>query len=90
MLFFLIWIACAVIVGAIARAKDRSFLGFFLISAVFSPLIGLIVVLVRQSGGKKCPSCVEKVKLEAKKCRHCGHKFSDKDEPTRAAGLEEV
>lgn len=43
-LFF--WLVFAVLVGVLASSRGRSGFGFFLLSAVFSPLLGLIVVLV--------------------------------------------
>jgi len=41
-----IWLLLAAGVGALASSRGRSGFGFFLLSAVFSPLLGLIVVLV--------------------------------------------
>ncbi|MCS4101484.1 zinc ribbon domain-containing protein [Salinibacter ruber] len=28
---------------------------------------------------KKCPMCAEYIKLEARRCKHCGHEFSEKE-----------
>lgn len=28
---------------------------------------------------KKCPMCAEYIKLEARRCKHCGHEFSDEE-----------
>lgn len=30
-----------------------------------------------QRNQKKCPSCAEAIKLEASRCKHCGHEFTD-------------
>lgn len=86
MIFFLIWLAGAVGVGAIARGRNRSFVGFFLISVILSPLCGLIAVLLSKPGGKKCPACAETVKMEAKKCRHCGYELLGFDKTPAKSG----
>lgn len=44
--FFIIWFLLCWGVGAIAGSRYRSGMGYFLLSMVLSPLIGLIVVLV--------------------------------------------
>ena len=93
MTIFLIWLVGATIVGAIARSKDKSFVGFFLTSIVLSPLIGLIVVLVGE-GGSKCPICAETIKTAALKCRYCGNSLSKEELKSKksasASGLEGV
>ena len=43
---FIPWLIFAMLVGALAASRGRSFFGFFLLSALLSPLVGLIVVLV--------------------------------------------
>lgn len=42
----IVWLLLSVAVGLLADSRGRSGFGFFLLSAVFSPLLGLIVVLV--------------------------------------------
>lgn len=42
----IVWILFALGVGALAASRGRSFFGFFLLSVVMSPLLGLIIVLV--------------------------------------------
>jgi hypothetical protein len=42
----LIWVILAVVVAVAASSRGRSGLGWFLISCILSPLIGLILVLV--------------------------------------------
>lgn len=44
--FFIFWFLLAGGVGWLADSRGRSFFGYFLLSALMSPLLGLIVVLV--------------------------------------------
>ena len=41
-----LWLVFAFVPPVIAQRKGRSFLGFLLLSLVFSPLVGLIAVLI--------------------------------------------
>lgn len=43
---FIVWFVLALLVGLLASSRGRSGVGFFLISVVCSPLLGLIIVLV--------------------------------------------
>lgn len=77
----------AAIVGVIAVNWNRSGIVWFLLSAVISPLLALILLLI---GGKQqdrdpnrprpathviCPDCGEYVRKEARVCKHCGCKL---------------
>ena len=75
------WLFFAVVVGVIAANRDRSAFGWFLLSLVISPILGLILVLAlgtpksdpaADGDHRKCPACAEWVKREAVKCKHCG------------------
>jgi hypothetical protein len=46
---FFLWLVFAIGVGILASSRGRSGFGFFLLSAVLSPLIGLIAVLVTKN-----------------------------------------
>jgi phosphotransferase system glucose/maltose/N-acetylglucosamine-specific IIC component len=83
-MFTTIYIFLAILVGVYANSKGRSGFGFFLIAALLSPLIGFVIALVISpisskveqnaldvGDMKKCPSCAELVKTEAKLCKHC-------------------
>jgi hypothetical protein len=43
---FFVWIFFSFLIALLAHARGRSGIGFFFLSAVLSPLIGLIAVLV--------------------------------------------
>jgi hypothetical protein len=43
---FVIWLALSILAGIIANRKGRSGIGFFLLSLVLSPLVGIIAALV--------------------------------------------
>ena len=79
-----LWIIFAILVGVYASSKGRSGVGWFLIAVLVSPLIGFIIAFlispiknkveqnILEAGDmKKCPSCAEFVKAEAKLCKHC-------------------
>lgn len=95
MLAFFLWIVLSVLAGVLAENKGRSGVGFFFLSLVLSPLIGLIAAAVVEnrknviaeraieSGeSRKCPFCAEIIKAEATICRFCG-----REQPKQEAGI---
>lgn len=90
-----IWLGLSILAGYIAARKGRSGIGFFFLSVLLSPIIGIIAALVVGSKNeiveqkeletgsmKRCPYCAELIKKEAIKCKHCG---SDLVENTSAS-----
>lgn len=85
--FLVIWLICAVAAAAIASSKGRSGFGWFILGCI-SGIFAVIVVaclpsrmerVIRAgiargnpSDMKKCPECAELIRLEARKCKHCG------------------
>lgn len=46
LILLLVWFLLSSLVGGLAGARGRNTFGYFLLSFVFSPLLGLIIVLV--------------------------------------------
>lgn len=81
-----LWVLFSVAAGVLANRKGRSGFGYFLLSIVLSPLVGLLFAAVvsdlsaKASAGPvgpnadthvKCPHCAEFVLPEATVCKHC-------------------
>ena len=86
---FFFYILFSVLVGFHANSKGLSGINFFVLATLLSPIIGIIATLILSptteeiedkqiaSGNKKrCPECLELVKVDASICKHCGHTFT--------------
>ncbi|MBX3610999.1 MAG: hypothetical protein KF871_14000 [Hydrogenophaga sp.] len=89
LMFF--WVLFAVAVGINASNRGRSGVGWFFLSLLISPLLGLLFVAVSKDLSSKpgatpsapsaathvkCPACAEWVLPEAKVCKHCGSQLT--------------
>lgn len=73
---FLFWLIIGALIGAYAaQKKGFSVVAGLLGGALLGPLAILMFAVSGVSSGdkqRKCPSCAEWVKAEAKVCKHCG------------------
>ena len=88
-LAILIWIFLSGVAGVIAENKGLWSWGYLIASLLLSPLIGIILALVVEENivkvenkkiasgvYKRCPKCVELVRMKAKVCRYCNFNFT--------------
>lgn len=85
---FLFWALIGALIGlAAAQKKGFSIAGGIIGGILLGPLAFLMFFISGVSSAdanrRKCPSCAEWVKGEAKVCKHCG-----KDLPLRNTGVE--
>ena len=80
------WLIVACLCAAIAMAKGRSAIGWFILGFLFGPLALLFASAMSSAPKysravehpfKKCPSCAEQVHIDAARCKHCRHDFAD-------------
>jgi len=80
---FIFWLGFSIAVGILASRRGRSGIGWFLFSIFLSPLLGVIFVLVLRKlkvdfntatpdTHVRCPDCRELIRIDARKCKHCG------------------
>lgn len=85
MLWIAGWIFFSALIGLMAARKGLTGFGYFLLSMIISPLLGLVFVLAAPADhGRRereqiaagelrpCPECAEPIRPQAIKCRHCG------------------
>lgn len=89
----LVWFVFSIVVGGVAVGKGRNPLGWFLLSILISPLLGILALIAVPNlkpehariqelrTSKKCPFCAEYVKQDAVVCRFCGRDISDAEHP---------
>lgn len=84
MIYMVLWVALAILVGLYAYRRGHSITGvltFIVLGLLFSPLVAFIVaavippseeLLIEKGLAQRCPHCAELVKPAASVCSHCG------------------
>ena len=91
-LVIIIWLVIPLLIAKAAKERGRSFAGFFLLSVLFSPLIGGLILLllgkneeeIKRKGlesglSKICPYCANVINYNAKICMFCHTELMEKD-----------
>ncbi len=79
------WFVFSIVAAVIANARGRAGTGYFLLSMLLTPLVGIILAAAlpnlnvakdpdapNANTHVRCPDCRELVRFDAIKCKHCG------------------
>ena len=88
----IIWIIIPSLIAKAAREKGRSYAGFFILSILFSPLIGGLILLllgkneneinrkkIESGENKYCPYCANIIQSKAMICTFCQRELIKKE-----------
>lgn len=70
MIWILIWIVCGMAGAALLSRNNSSGLGCVL-GLLLGPIGVIIALVMRETGGRRCPHCREHVHQDATVCPHC-------------------
>ncbi|WP_114325986.1 zinc ribbon domain-containing protein [Candidatus Colwellia aromaticivorans] len=101
-IYIVLWVVVSLIVASVASSKGHSWSDYFFLSLIISPIITLLIVIASSpnqdkleslaiASGKerKCPSCAEIVKAEAKICKHCKSELPKFIPPTNSTTVSD-
>lgn len=82
-MWFLIWVAFAIICAIIASNKNRSAVGWFILGLIFGIFALIVIACLSRldvpmgADSRKCPHCAETILKAAKICKHCHQPTED-------------
>ena len=79
-LIVILWFVLSLVAGIVANSRGRLGIGYFFLSLLASPIVGLLLAGLMPpklhgqptEATKRCPQCAEVVLVAARKCKHCG------------------
>lgn len=70
--WMLLWLMLSFVPAGLAGRKGYSVVIYFILSMIFSPLIGFLVILFAEDRTRTpCPFCRERINPEATRCPKC-------------------